>query len=306
LFLALAAMGQDSSQKPSPDETSGQQASSASAESSVTVPAGTRIPVALTYPMSSKTTQSGDDFHVQITAPVTVGNRVVIPVGTFIQGTVDKLSRRGDRGEVRLRGAQLIFPNGYIAAIAGTTKIIGSEGTAWLDPSGATKAGMILAPIAGAGIGTAIGASAHTTQSSTLGGQTITASSPRGIAIGSMAGLAAGAVVSLVLMRHSRGFYVQEGSPMEMTLPQPLLLSRDQVLDAEEEREANPVPLPTPRPAPSPVSPAPASHGMCRTPDIPGAPPTVIPGVPGPNGIPGPPTVIPGTAPTPGTPYPCP
>jgi len=165
---------------------------------------------------------------------------------------------------------------------------------------------VIIAALAG-GIGAAIGAAAHTTDTHTFAGQTITQSSPRGLAIGSLVGLAAGAAVSVVLLARSHGFYMEVGSPMQMTVPEPITLTQDQVASANHAAQVNPPPAP-PAPPIVPVSfpAAPVNHGTCFTPGTPGTPPTVIPGAPGPNGIPGTPTVIPGTPPTPGTPYPCP
>jgi hypothetical protein len=167
---------------------------------------------------------------------------------------------------------------------------------------------MVIAPMAGLGLGALIGSAAHTTESSTLGGNTMTTSTPKGIAIGSLVGLAAGGVVALVLMTHSHQFFVDVGSPMRMTLSQPMSLAQDQVADANREAQEHPaaVPMPAPRPQPVAYPSTPIDHGTCFTPDTPGTPPTVIPGIPGPDGVPGPPTIIPGTPSIPGTPYPCP
>src|SRR3954454_25230820 len=57
----------------------------------VTVPAGTRIPLVLTHPVQSRVIHRGDDIYAQVTAPVRSGDQMVIPPGTFVQGTVDKL-----------------------------------------------------------------------------------------------------------------------------------------------------------------------------------------------------------------------
>src|SRR5207302_1909490 len=114
--------------------------------------------------------------------------------------------------------------------------------------SGREKAGMVIAPMAGLGLGALIGSAAHTTQSSTLGGTTITSSTPKGIAIGSIVGLAAGGVVSLVLLTHSHQFFVDVGSPMQMTLPQPLTLAQAQVEDAVRAAQEHPPSVPSPGP----------------------------------------------------------
>ena len=297
--VAVTCLAQDQSQDQS------QKASSK--PDNVTIPSGEQFALVLTNPVSSKTVHRGDEIHAQTTSPVTVGDQVVIPAGTFVQGKVDKLSRDGTRGEFLLQSAQVIFPDGYILKVAGPLSIESDEGTAWRNPSSGAKAGMFLAPLAGFGIGAGIGAAAHTTTSSTLGPNTITSSSPKGIAIGSLVGLAAGGVVALVLIAHSHQFFVDVGSPMEMTLQKPVTVAQNAIDDALREAKDHPAQIqplaPRPVAVPYPTS---TNNGTCFTPGSPGTPPTIIPGAPDANGIPGPPTIIPGTPPTPGTPYPCP
>jgi hypothetical protein len=178
------------------------------------------------------------------------------------------------------------------------------EGTAFSNPSSAEKAGIVAAPLAGLGLGAAIGAAQHTTMSSTLGGTTLTASSPKGVGIGSLVGLAAGGVVSLVLLARSHHFYVEEGSPLELSLPQPVTLAQVQTLNPNDTTASTPVP---PSRSPASTGPASAMHGTCYIPGRPGTPPTYIPGTPGTVDSPGTTgTYIPGTPPTPPIPYPCP
>jgi hypothetical protein len=273
--------------------------------STVTIPAGTHFALVLTNPVSSRTIHRGDVVYAQTTAPVTVGDHVLIPAGTFVQGKLDKLTRDGNRAQMLMNSASVVFPDGYVANIAGPLNVDTDEGTAWRNPSDAAKTGAIIAPMAGAGLGALIGAAAHTTQSSTLGGTTITSSSPKGLMIGSAVGTAAGVAVMLAILLHSHGFFVDVGSPMEMTLPQPLTLSETQLADALRQAQEHPVaaPMPAPRPLPYPVY----DRGICYTPGTPGTPSTIIPGTPPIGDSPGTPaTVIPGTPPIPGTPYPCP
>jgi type IV secretion system protein VirB10 len=241
-----------------------------------TIPAGTRFSLVLTNPIFSNTTHRGDEIHAQTIAPVIVGDHVVIPGGVFVQGKVDKLTRHGTRSEIQMQSASVIFPDGYVANIVGPLNVETDEGTAWSNPSRRTTAGIFIAPLAGLGIGALIGSAAHTTQSS---------------------------IAALVMLTHSRQFYVDVGAPMEMTLPQSLQLAEDQVADANREAQDHPDAVPVPAARPQPV--AQFNRGTCFTPGTPGTPPTVLPGMPGPNGVPGPPTIIPGTPPTPGMPYPC-
>jgi hypothetical protein len=298
LLLTTACLAQDQPQSPT-NPPANNAPHTALTE---TIPAGTRFALVLTDPVSSKMMRAGDAIHAQITAPVAVGDQVVIPAGTFVQGKLDKLKRDGTRGEMLLQSASVIFPDGYVANIAGPISMESTEYTAWLNPGNGTKIGAIVAPMAGLGIGALIGNAAHTTQSMTLGGQTITSSTAKGVAIGSGVGLGIGALVSIILLTHSHQFFVDVGSPMDMTLRQPLTLAGVEVNSAVRDAQENPVAAPMAAPRPVPIY----DHGTCFAPGTPGTPATLIPGPPGPNGIPGPPTTIPGTPGTPPTPYPCP
>jgi hypothetical protein len=248
LLFAFICLAQDQPQTLPPSSKITAQASAKIQSSTVTIPGGTPFALVLTNPVSSKTMHQGDVVYAQTTAPVTVGEQVLIPAGTFMQGKVDKVP------EMLMKSASVVFPDGYVANIAGPLSVQSDEGTAWRDPSDGARAGTIIAPLAGAGLGAAIGAAAHTTQSSTLGGTTITSSSPKGIMIGSMVGVAAGIVVSVAILLHSRHFFVDVGSPMEMTLPQPLTLSDNRVADSVRWAQEHPVAAPMAAPRPLPYS----------------------------------------------------
>lgn len=69
--------------------------SQAATQETVTIPAGTRLALVLTQPVQSRYVHRGDDIYAQTTSPVSSGNETVIPAGTFVQGTVEKLGRRG-------------------------------------------------------------------------------------------------------------------------------------------------------------------------------------------------------------------
>src|SRR5262249_43422054 len=59
----------------------------ASAEE-ITIPAGTKIPVALKNAISTKSNQQGDPVYAQTTFPVVLNDRIVIPAGTYMQGRI--------------------------------------------------------------------------------------------------------------------------------------------------------------------------------------------------------------------------
>jgi hypothetical protein len=275
------------------------------ANNPVIVPSGTRIALVLTHPIQSRSVRRGDDIYAQITSPVTSGNEVVLPPGTFVQGKVDKLGRNGSRAQLHLQSMSVIFPDGYVAPFSGPLDLESDEGYALTDPGKGRVAGMVAAPLAGLGIGALIGNAAHTRQSSTLDGTTISSSTPKGLAIGSLVGLAAGGAVSLFLLGGSHQFFLDVGSPVEMVLGQPLTLQQERVAAEDTQFEQHPVtPLPI---AQRPRPPAVTDPGTCYTPGTPGTPDTDIPGTPAIGDSPGtPPTHIPGIPATPPTPHPCP
>jgi hypothetical protein len=146
----------------------------------------------------------------------------------FVQGKVEKLTRHGTRAEMVMRSVSIIFPDGHVTNIGGPMTIESEEGTAWINPGTSTKAGVVAAPLVGVGLGAAIGAAAHTTQTTNFAGMTMSTSTPKGIAIGSMVGLAAGSIVSLVLLARSHHFYMATGSELDMALPQAVTLAQGQ------------------------------------------------------------------------------
>ena len=307
LFTRVASAQQTPQLSTRPDvPTDSQQMPPDAAPHNIIIPVGTRFALVLTHPVDSKTTHRDDQIFAQLSAPVLVNDQVVIPAGTFLQGRVEKMTRQGSRALISLQSASLAFPDGYVVRIQMPINVESDEGTAFNNPSTAAKAGIFIAPFAGSGIGALIGSAAHTTQSSSLGGTTITTSTPKGLAIGSITGLAAGAAVSFILLARSHHFYMEEGSPVEMSLPQPVTLSQAQVSDSNHAAAQSPPPVIARRPPPTPIL-IPADTGTCYTPGNPGTPGTYIPGTPPIGDSPGTPgTYIPGVPATPPIPHPCP
>ena len=305
------------------EQSSENQANSPPQPSSVTIPAGTQVALVLTQPIQSRHVHRGDDIYAQVISPVHSEHQVAIPPGTFVQGTVDKIRRNGGRGEIRLQSMSITFPDGYVTQIPGPMTLMTDEGYAIKDPGSTRTVAAVAMPLAGAGIGAAIG------HSIAPGSSTLTASVPpgctgpppgcvsssmtvpgnagRNTVIGAGVGAAIGGVASLALMFGTNHFFLDVGAPVQMKLQQPITMSQDEVTKAVLDSEKHQVTEQAValRPAASRTG-LPGDNGTCYTPGTPGTPPTVIPGPPGPDGIPGSSTMIPGTPPTPGTPYPCP
>jgi hypothetical protein len=189
----------------------------------ITVPAGTRIGVTLENGISTYSAKPGDSVYFRTSFPITINNKVVVPVGSYLRGEVTDSRRPGrvkGKGELRIRLNTLILPNGYTVDLnaepnstdAGKTKT-DSEGKI-TGPSGKGKDVETVAAttVTGAGIG-AIAA----------GGK----GAGIGAGIGGLAGLAA------VLLSRGPEAQLPRGSSMD------LLLERDLQLDAEQVHYTN-------------------------------------------------------------------
>jgi hypothetical protein len=220
----------------------------------ITVPVGTRIALVLTQPLQTRYLRHGDDVYAQITSPVASGDEVVIPPGTFVQGKFDRLERKGDRGELRLQSMGITFPDGYVAPVPGPINMESDEGYVEKDPGKGRIAGMVALPAAGLGIGTLIGhsfghsSSIVTTNNCGVNINCLPQSSIvpdtqlRDTAIGAGVGLAAGGIGSLFLLFHSHNFYLDQGSPVQMILQQPLTLDIDKIAAPAQPSDQDPIP----------------------------------------------------------------
>ena len=82
----------------------------------ITVPTGTRIGVVLESGISTATAKPGDSIYFRTSFPITIENKVVIPVGSYMRGEVLEAKRAGHvkgKAELRIRLSNLVFPNGY-------------------------------------------------------------------------------------------------------------------------------------------------------------------------------------------------
>jgi hypothetical protein len=204
-----------------------------------------------------------------------------------------------------MQSVSLVFPNGYIANAGGPITIESEQWTAWNNPEGRSKAAIILAPILGIGLGTGIGAATDHTHTFTLGGGsmpsggfgvvpgpmqpvpglTVTQNSHKGLMIGSAVGGAVGMITSFALIARNHQFYIEEGSPMTMSLPQPVTLTKAQIDEANQKAAEQPALIPATRSRP-PRVPGATDNGTCYTPGAPGRPDIVVPGSTGVNDLP--------------------
>jgi hypothetical protein len=86
------------------------------APSSIFLPPGTAVALTLISPIKSRSTKPGDTVRAAVAFPVTVGNQIAIPVGTYVEGVVNTVSPHPSHSQspnVKVHFTRLLFANGY-------------------------------------------------------------------------------------------------------------------------------------------------------------------------------------------------
>jgi type IV secretion system protein VirB10 len=176
--VALAQAGPRQSNSSSPADKPGP-------AQTLTIPAGSQIPLALKQAISTKTAREGDPVYATTTFPFVLNDRVLVPAGTYVQGRISSVKRPGrvhGRAEVLMHFTSLIYPSGYTVMLpgsvenvpgAGTNSVKDKEGTVQSDSQTGQKVGTAATTAAtgaavgglsngwkGAGIGAGIGGAA--------------------------------------------------------------------------------------------------------------------------------------------------
>lgn len=194
---------------------------SANASEAYTVVAGTHIAVTIKHSISTRTARENDPVFAETSFPVVSKGHIVIPVGTFVQGVIQRSRRPGrvkGRGELVIHFNTLIFPSGYTLMLPGSidnvpgaekTKM-GQEGS--IEGSGNTgkDAGTVAKT---AGTGAAIGA--------------VVAGDVKGAATGGIIG--AGAGLASVLLSRGPEVRIESGTLVDMVLQRDIVVERDRI-----------------------------------------------------------------------------
>jgi len=231
ILIAFPVFANDTSRQSAPDQTKPEQATQNSsapnsataangsaantAPAQIVVPAGTYLPLVLHSGITSRSAQPGQPVYMETTFPVVVNDRIVIPVGSYVQGEITEAKRapKGKGGaEIRIHLTTLIMTNGYTVkfdavptnADTGGGEYATKEGQINKDRDKGADAGTVMKTTgAGAGIG-AIAAGAE------------------GVGIG--AGIGAAAGLAGVLMTRGPEVQLPRGSSVDIMLDRPLYL----------------------------------------------------------------------------------
>ena len=100
--MSLPAQQQEGPQTGAPPAVAPKpaQAPQAGSGEKVIVPAGTRVGVVLQNGISTRGAKPGDSVYLQTSFPITINNRIVIPVGSYLRGELLESKRPGRIKEI--------------------------------------------------------------------------------------------------------------------------------------------------------------------------------------------------------------
>jgi type IV secretion system protein VirB10 len=195
----------------------------------IVIPAGTKIPLQLRQPISTKGAKPGDPIYAQTTFPVAVDGSIVIPAGTWVQGVVDFVKRAGrvkGTAELQFHLTKLIYANGYMLDIAAAIdQVPGDTGTSMKEPGTVKQDSEKGKDLERVGQGAAIGG-----QIGALAGAA-TRPSIRGFGVGGLSGIAAGTLIGLLARGSDVTF--DTGTAVEIALTHAMAVERKRAEPAQ-------------------------------------------------------------------------
>lgn len=225
-FLLLSAMmwAQQPGELPSaaPTQPATAQTEPAPPPGSVTIPAGTEVPLRLAQALTTKNAKVGDPVYAETAFPITINDRIVIPAGTFVQGRISELKRPGratGRAQILMHFTTLIYRNGYTVMLpGGVENMPGAEKQSVKDKEGTVQqAGNKGEDVKTVGKVAATGAG--------IGG--LAGRSVKGVGVGGAAGAAAG--LGWVLLTRGPDITLPAGTSVQMVLQRALVLKENKI-----------------------------------------------------------------------------
>jgi len=197
-------------------------AAPAAAAGTYRIESGTRILLNMINSVSTKQAMTGDRIYLETAFPISSGNRIVIPQGSWVTGTVTEVKRPGrvkGRGELQVRFDSLTLPNGVTRDFRSDLGAL--DGRA--DETLKREQSKVQGPGNKAGDA---GTVANTAATGTLIGSGVGAAAGN-VGRGAGIGVGAGAAAALVGILTTRGpdATLSKGSVVEMTLDRPLVFA---------------------------------------------------------------------------------
>jgi hypothetical protein len=178
------------------------------------VPEGTVIPIVLTAYLNTRNSQVGDIVYSDTNYPIWIQQRLVIPKGSIVRGTVTDVVRPGrirGKGRLAIRFDDILLPNGVKRDIVAIFRGIHGSGDENLDRRSETVS-------AGSSTGddmeNVVGMSGQGAIIGVIAGQ------GSGAAIG--AGIGAAAGIATTLFTRGRDLVISPGTQFDLELKKPL------------------------------------------------------------------------------------
>jgi hypothetical protein len=190
------------------------------------IPAGSRIPLSLSQAISTKNAREGDPVYAMTAFPFVVGDRMLVPAGTYIQGKISHVERAGrvkGRAEILMHFTSMIYPSGYTVMLPGSVENMpGADSTTVKDKEGTvqhdkTTGKKVEDAAKGGAYGTLAGATAG------------------GLATGSLngaragAGMGAAAGVAWALLKRGPDVKLDVGTSIEMEIQRPIAIDGSRI-----------------------------------------------------------------------------
>lgn len=231
LFAASVCFAQEQAPEPAGVSPAGQNESRENASpreenKEVTVPSGTRVALTLMNAIRSEFAHRGDSVRAVTAFPVAVGGQVAIPPGTYVDGTIQKIIKRGasGHGELQIHFTRMVFASGYAVSLD-TASIL-----ARAFPPGASDKSLPPGSASGAGVPGALSFQQFPPPPPPPAPPPRLGPNPAVIAGISLGATAALIVTGLALHhRHSSDILFEAGSQFEMVLANPLTLDAARV-----------------------------------------------------------------------------
>lgn len=185
---------------------------------------GSTVPLSLINSVSTKHSVAGDRVYLETAFPILVNGRIVIPVGSYVAGSVTQVKKPGrvkGRGEIYVRFETLTLPNGVTRTF--TARVGGLDGTAsgQLDQA----EGKVISDGNKASDARTVGET--TAAGASVGAIAGSAMSHAGMGLG--IGVGAGAAAGLIAVLTTRGpdAILAKGDTVEMVLDRDLTFTGD-------------------------------------------------------------------------------
>jgi type IV secretion system protein VirB10 len=196
----------------------------------VTIPAGTKIPLSLKQAISTKNAREGDAVYAETAFPFVVDDRVVVPAGAYIQGKIAHVERAGHgrgRAEILMHFTSLIYPSGYTVMLPGSVENTpGADNKSVKDSEGTIQQD--------SDTGKRVGDAAKNGVYGTMGGATaggLATGGLNGARVGAGAGAAAG--IAWALLKRGSDVRLDVGTSIEMEIQRPITLDASRIAMAK-------------------------------------------------------------------------